>query len=183
MDFTLTNVSDTPTEWGEGTMKTYYYQVKGTYAGVEKSTSIGVKDTSRAPKVGDVLFGHWETKGDKEKFVKDPRPPQPTTGATQAPLFNGNHKDTASIERQVSLKCAVEFAGYVLNNMDKRTKDSGMTSADVLLVAEAFDAYLKGEKAHLKLKHPVEGSDTQQHPSDEPQVHPSDIEQMFGVES
>lgn len=64
---------------------------------------------------------------------------QPERWIKQEPRMGGKEKDTASIERQVALKSAVDFAN---------TRDQ-MKAKDVLTLAEEFDKFLKegrGEK-------------------------------------
>ena len=84
----------------------------------------------------NVIVEERENFGRKERFVK------------QTPSFGGNnngneprttvaYKDTESIERQVALKCAVEFAG----------SRSQMKAKDIVGLAEAFDQFLKKGKA------------------------------------
>lgn len=72
--------------------------------------------------------------GRKEKYVK-----QASTFREFGTRNSGEVKDTASIERQVALKCAVEFAA-------SREK---MKAADVVDLAEAFDKFLKQPKVKV----------------------------------
>lgn len=81
-----------------------------------------------------VIEERQDYNGRKEKFVK-----QASTYGTRS-AGPGEGKDTASIERQVALKCAVEFA----------TSREKMKAADVVDLAEAFDRFLKQPKAQAK---------------------------------
>lgn len=165
--FKIEWVGDTPNEWGEGPNKTYYYQVAGTYEGQKKTTSIGVKDTAKAPKAGDEIEGYFYTddKG-KEKFKKEAKG---GFGAKQGSTYSPKDPaDRASIEKQVSLKCANEMA-CALIGAGKEIK-----STDVITIAHAYFEFLHNDVMPKKAApKPVEADeDIQEHPADEPQDEP-----------
>lgn len=89
------------------------------------SKAIGEADQGRE---FDVVVEERDFYGRTEKYIK-----QAMTQSLR-PMGRGmSTQDRDSIERQVALKCAVEFA----------TSREKMKSADVVKLAEAFDAFLK----------------------------------------
>lgn len=110
----------------------YYTLIVTDEAGTEYKFN---KAFRNMPQVGATLEGTLEQKtGDYGQYWSFTETKQPMGSRT-------NHKDTASIERQVALKCAVEYA----------SSRPDLKSDQVLTLAEAFDKFLKKE---LEVKKP-----------------------------
>jgi hypothetical protein len=77
----------------------------------------------------EVMVEERDFNGRKEKYVKQQTAARENYGSRQATP----PRDRDSIERQVALKCAVEFA----------ISRSQMKAADITNLAEAFDQFLK----------------------------------------
>lgn len=147
-----------------GTMSSYVLALKDE-SGKDVTAKLSQKQTTPAP-IGE-LEGHIEPTDFGPKFVKEKTfAPAAKPGWTPAPK---DPAERASIERQVSLKGAIEFAGYVMAHGGKKTP---MKSEDVIKVAQAFDTYLKqgfvaDKPVSVPVEAPTEAEAPQEFPDDD----------------
>lgn len=139
--FFVEKVMGEPREWetAHGIMLTY--KLVGSLDGADTETvSINTKkDAPKIPKVGDEI--ECEVANAHPVFGKTIKrsAPLPLMASSHPTTPNSTpFKDNSpSIERQVALKAAVEFAGYKIG------AKHDLSSVGVIEIAERFDAFLK----------------------------------------
>lgn len=122
-----------------GTMHKYLVQFEGQPMPVELSQ----KPETPAPKNGDSLHGTIEDTQYGKKFKKVQNSNFAPTGSVSK-QFTADPLKQASIERQVSLKCAIDLLAAKLPQMEDQPK-SGELAKAAIEIANVFDDFLKNE--------------------------------------